>query len=504
MVLLCVSWILLAWTQTDHDPSSGLGAASGSRTNPTDSAREESCPVSADELVSLANGLGGSLDRIPGYLTTPACTDNSFHLGSTMIGNVRFRDSGPYGFLKEQAVTLEKSRFELMGPVEERLLKRLGDAVRDNPLTVGDVAIVSQMAILSPRVGRQALGNVIGTELSREPSAGLAGRLVRLGTGLEPVSSLLAESVSEMAILAQANSIKHILSNLALSSSTEPSLASTFNRVASAVNLGVSKGIRIYDKKQRRELSGAIFWGVYDSVLGAPGLEPGSVSLNEALELLTQGLNLRLPGSKEPMEILAKTETQSAIARVVASSMAKSATITDTAVTPALAWGGGTTSPNTTLEVMQWKGEARDRLLAAAAGYQAIALELQRQFLNSWDVAWRKALSGDVVSFNRVKKGVLTPYAEAIVGLPPELIAPEFVEVVIRGALVSDAVIEARLPKLVLDRYASQNASAALFDRERSPQAIVRALSQNFSDALALQRTYIPALNGWIERQTKD
>lgn len=451
---------------------------------------ERKCPVSSAQLASSANGAGngatngagngeGYLTTVATYLTESACTDDSYHISSEAISTIKFKDTGPYGFLKQNANSLVSARFENVARVETQVKKRLPQAFSEAPLASSDLAIVAQLAVLSPRLGKQALGQVIQTELSRENQPELAQRLIRYGAALEPIAIELAEGVQEMTISGQGDSLGNLLNNLSLAATNESSLIPTFNTVAAAVRTGVVRAEKVYEKNARLTLSSAVFWGISGATLGAPGLEPGMISLNDALAILTKSSRLRIQDKmvKPSVLILAKTNTQPALARSLASSM-----------TPT--W-------------LSWSGRDRELLLAAGGQYFELALALQEKFIQLVDKKWNEAGQGDVAGFNETKKSVLVPLGEAIIGIDPDFICPEFVSILVKNNLVSDTLIEQRLPKLVLDRYHHDSELHEILATDKTSEPLAQALFSQLANSMALQLTYIPALNGWIERQSK-
>ncbi|MBI1862303.1 MAG: hypothetical protein HYR96_15420 [Deltaproteobacteria bacterium] len=441
----------------------------------------ELCPLSSSQLAAIANGDTSSFNNIPAYLTQSACTDMSFHTSSEAIPNIRFKDSGPYGFLKQSAASLMSGKFENADRIENNVRKRLPLAFRESPLSGSDFSIVGQLAALSPALGKEALGQIIQTELvqSNQSPSDLAFRLVRYGTDLDPISAQLAVRVEEMTTGAQGDSLASLLKNLSGAASRQAALIPAFNKASGAVKSGVMRAEGVYGKAERLNLSSAVFYGISGAALGAPGLEPGMISLNDALALLTSQHHLRIQSKmvKDSVLILAKTNTQPALARSLASSM--------------------------TEDWLSWNGRDRELLLSAGGQYYDLALAIQERYMHLVDEQWNLANRGDVAGFNEMKRSVLVPLGEAILGIDPDFISPEFVSVLVRNNLAGDTLIEQRLPKLVLDRYHHNSELFELLNSEKASRPVAQAIFSELANSIALQLTYVPALNGWIERQSK-
>lgn len=429
----------------------------------------EACPVTPAELSRFASGEGGFLDTLPIYLTASACTSQSLHLGSLALPDVKFQTRGPYAFLKSSAQSLQQSRFELSSTVEARLLKRLPAAFRESPLSNSDFNVVGQLSIISPRLGRKALGNLIRTTLlSEEESPALAEKLLRYGAGLDLISLEVAEQAKEISENAEAQSLGKLLANLSLAASIESELAPVFNRSAFSTNEGTLRAFPIYTASDRTKIAGALFAGL-DGSLAKNGLEPGVLSLGEALERVIGRVKLETDKLKLAMKILSQSETQNALSKAAAASM--------------------------DLKILTWKGVDRDHLISAATHYEGVTLKLEQIYLTRLTEAYQNAELGKVAQYNQAKREELSPLADSILGLPPEWVHPHFVHQAVAFGMVVDSQIEGSVPRIALYRLRDDP------EVDKSSDSILSHVTRQFDDEIALQLTLIPALSGWIERQ---
>lgn len=486
----------------DHDTKGGLPSKEpadiGGRPNsegPDPGTASPTCRVRPSSLANFANGEGYDYSSMVTYLTAPECVSVAPELSQAAVSKgVDFSSKSPYR-LDNFARGARSNSLESSKRLDVMLRKIIPGWVTQKPLTSKEMLpILGQVALLSPSGGRFLLGKVIEQELlagddllavnkgqvNEAVATNLARTLVRLGAAEGAIASEMAESVEEMALIAQADSLGKYFRALAAAASVEAALVPTFNLSAGAFNRGVKKGKSLYPERDNDRVLASVFGAIRSAVMVSPSLEPGAAELNEALGALLDGMPLTLSGLKslwrDAIRVLSHSSTQTALADAVAVSL--------------------------TPEAIFLVPSERKNLMTASRNYPQVAGAVQRIFLKSWDRMWEDLRGGELElqRFNRIKNKYFEPMVGEILDWNPYLIDSEWLGAVVRAGLVKDEDVEKRFPRYVLAFLDRRDRASKTAVMEAGFEPTVSLLTEDFAVLWTLSRVHVPALFKWIKK----
>lgn len=448
-----------------------------------------------DTLADFANGERYDYAGMVNFLTTPECGAVAPTVSQLAIAaGVAFRDKSPFN-LDRYAKNLPKNSLESSKKLDVALKDTIPPLMRVNPLSTSEMLpILGQLSILSPSAARFTLSKVIEQELYAgdkllETSSGkgkaiaagsLAATLVRLGAGEGLIANEMAESVEDMALLSQADSLARYFRALAAAASVEASLVPTFNLTAGALNRGVQRGKENMPVGQAEGMVATLFEAIRSSMSASAALEPGAADFNEALGVLMKGSPMTAKDLKrlwkDAVRVLAMSTTQTSLADVVAVSL--------------------------TPEFMFLQTRQKDDLMQAARNYPQVAGAVQATFLKSWNRMWNDLNTGKLplAQFNRIKGQHFEPMVVSILELDPYLIDPQWLGEVVRRRLVKDEEIERRFPRFVLAFLDRRDRATKVATMEAGLEPTVSSLTENFAVLWNLSQIHVPALMEWVKK----
>ncbi len=453
------------------------------------------CRVSPGSLTSFANGENYNYGDMVTYLTSPDCREESKAISSFAIQNgVDFKTTGPFrldGFAQQ----LKNNQLENSRRVEILLGQSIPNQLRINPLGSSELLpLIGQLSLLSPKAARAAMANLIEQELyqgdtqlqqlSGSDKEGVANDLARmvmtLGGTQPAIVSEISESVEDMALLSQADSLGKIFRSLSAVSVAEPSLSPTFNTTAGAFNRGIQRRTDSLGKANRKNMLFTAFTGIQSAIKGGEALEPGANELNEAMSALLQGAPLQATQLKQLwkdiIRVLAGTSSQSALAQAVGLSIKP--------------------------QYVFLPADEIGKLLQASRNYPELAGALQQNFLLSWKQQWDDLHEGKlkVRTFNKLKDKIFEPLVAELLELDPYLVDPQWLHEVTRRGLVSDSDIEKRFPRLVLANLERREKAARQMVQDQGVEPTILSMSENLAVVWALSQTEVPALLRWVKK----
>lgn len=466
----------------------------GPRTSaPTAERPTEGCPVSPGSLAAFANGEAYEFSSMVTYLANPLCAANSRQLAQSAIREgISFNTSGPFR-MDNFAASVTKGDADSLKRTDIVLGNSVPALLRMNPMTSQDLLpLLGQFAVLSPRAARSTLANIIQQELysgdnliQASPGSDVAARdlastLMKLGAYEPSIASELAESIEDMALMSQADSLAQMFRALSAAATVEASLVPTFNLSASAINRGVQRGKNLFVASDKAAMTKTVFTGIQAALKGKDALEAGATELNEALAALLNGAPLQVTTLKkfwkEAVRILAATSTQTALAEAVAFSL----------------------NP----QMIFLLPEDMGRLLTAAKNYPEIAGSIQANFLSAWKKLWVDLHDGKVkvLTFNRMKSKYFEPLVAEILELDPYLIDSFWLREVTRRGLVQDADVEKRFPRLVLAYLERRDKASRATASDGGLEPTMASMTENFAVLWSLSQVHVPALLKWVKK----
>lgn len=478
-------------------PPPGPGPKAGPRTSaPAGSGRPtEGCPVSPGTLAAFANGESYEFASMVTYLANPVCASNSRQLAQSAIREgINFNSEPPFR-LDNFANSVAKGDSDSLKRTDVVLGNSVPGLLRMNPMTSQDLLpLLGQFAVLSPRAAKTTLATIIRQELysgdnliQSAQGAGadaaardLASTLVKLGAYEPTIASELAESIEDMALMSQADSLAQIFRALSAAASVDASLVPTFNLSASAINRGVQKGKDLFVPQDKDAMTKTVFTGIQAALKGKEALEAGATELNEALSALLNGSPLQATALKkfwkEAVRILSSTTAQTALAEAVAFSL----------------------NP----QMIFLLPEDMGRLLTAAKNYPEIAGSIQANFLAAWKKLWLNLHDGKVkvVTFNRMKTKYFEPLVAEILELDPYLIDSYWLREVSRRGLVQDSDVEKTFPRLVLAHLERREKASRASAADGGIEPTVASMTESFAVLWSLSQVHVPALMKWVKK----
>ena len=492
----------------DHDNASGPAPSESRPSAPgmTDSS-DGDCGVSPKALARFANGEKYDFRTLVTFLTSAPCRASSSPIRLSAIYNgIDFNSNAPYKldmftagptsfdiFHRQSAAGL--GNLEKLKEVDNQLASSIPATLREYPLSPKEsLPILGQLAVLSPDGARAALANMIDQELitgdiglervrladQPELAQDLGKELLKMGANTNVMASQVADSVEDMALLAQADSLGKLLPALAMVATAQSGLVPTFNLSAAAVNRGVQRGKSNFDPQVRDSLIRSIFRGVKAAIAGSANLDPGAADLNEALTALMNGqpVSVATMGKmwRDALQILIDTNNQSALADAVGMSL--------------------------TPEIIYLSPVDIKRLLTATANYPRLAMDLQRNFLAGWDQSWESLKQNrlKLEQFNQLRHRFFEPMVESILSLDPRLIDPFWLRKVLSYGLIRDEQIEKRFPGFVLAFLQRRDQAVRGAVKEAGFGNEIGAMTQSFSVLWTLSNVHLPALMKWVKK----
>jgi len=459
--------------------------------------RPSGCQVSSDSLADFANGQGYDFGSLVNFVTASECLEGGKGIAAAAISSgVTFKSTGPIK-LDDFAKSLSGANPDEMRRLDLTLSKSVPEALRQNPLSSKELLpLTGQLALLSPTAARASLINLIQQELYvAEPMIGnaaeakgpkntalntLAKNLVRMGATEELIAAEMSQTIEEMAVLAQADSLAKMLKGLALATNVQPELAPTFNLSAEAFSRGVLKSQKILGPLDKAALLKAAFAGVRSAMGALDALETGTVELNEALQMLTAGMPLQKTSIKslwkEVVKVLIQTPTQSALAYALSLSL--------------------------TPDIVFLSREDMHLTLLGARNYPELATAVQTNFLQAFETMWLEMSRGSLKpqKFNEAKARFLEPMVSEMLEWPPSLIDHRWLREVWRRDLISDADTEKRFPRFVLAYYEKNDAAEKQAAKNNNFESGVGQAAGNFALVWTLSSVHIPALMKWVKK----
>ncbi len=478
----------------DHDAPAKPAPRPSVQKRPSE-AGGEGCGASPSGLASFANGEKYDFNSVVGFITSPACAAVHWQVSQAAIDEgVRFQSSGPFR-LDQYAKSRSKGASGTVTAVDQTLGKVIGPLLSENPLSSAEMLpLLGQLALLSPSAARTTLTTLIRQETeaadrklataneSLKPAiaSDLAVSLLKMGVLDPAVASDLGDSVEDLALTVQADSLGKFFRGLAAAASVDGSLAPAFNLSATALNRGVRKGQAGMSSDQQARLLQAVFEAVRASSGAGGQLEPGSIELNEAVGSLAKGQSLSVTSLKklwkEATRILSQSTTQTALADSVAASL--------------------------TPQMVFLKPQMRDQLLVAAASYPVLAFAIQQNFVDAWTKAWNRMSQTELSlsAFNRLRVTYFEPFVPKILDFPSESIDVKWMRAANRWGLIKDSEVEKKFPRLFLAQLERRDRAIKPLAKESTPDAQMKSFSENLAILWALHQAHLPILHKWVKR----
>lgn len=452
----------------------------------------DSCGVTPVQMSNAANGESDDYRPIVDYLANPSCASAQRGIAKAAIRfGVSFSSKAPFR-LDQYKDSVLKNDFEGAKRTDAALARLAPQLLRENPVSASELfPLIGQFSLLSPKAGLSALAKAITLELytgdqmlylaqgknTESVASALAKTLMQMGATESVVATELAESVEDMALQAQADSLAKIFRALAAAANVEAALVPTFNLSAVALNRGVLEGKQGLLDSERDAMLVSVFKGVQVSLAGNGSLEPGATELNEAMFALINGAPLKGTALKkfwtEAIRLLSNSTNQTALAEAVALSL----------------------TPQMTFLLSKEMG----RLMQAARNYPEIAGSIQRNSIVAWNRMWEDLKEGRirVRTFNRMKEKYFEPLVTQVLELEPDSIDSQWLNEVFRRGLVRDADIEKRFPRLVLAKLGRRDKAAKV---SQGLEPTVASMAENFAVLWTLSNTHVPALLKWVKK----
>lgn len=451
----------------------------------------DGCRVGGRELATIANGENGNLQPVVAFLTSPPCILNSKNIADEAISEGIQFNSMPFR-LDMFAKNYSRLTVEGSEKIDKTLSEQIPPIMREHPMTAQEqVPLIAQFSILSRSTGLWALGNLVRQELIAGASllntsnvkegvaAELARSLMKMGAAESAVVSELSQSIEEMALAAQADSLGRVLKSLAVAASVEGNLSPTFNQVAGAFNRGIQKGKKDFSNDNTRSLASASLDGAKAAISGGRTLELGVADINEAFGALLKGKTVQDVGLKKLWKEITHALALSPLLPNLADAIAISLT---------------------TQAVFL---EKRDRavMVAAAKHYPQVALALEKNFLEAWQQNWDGLYSGSLTTqeFNERKGKFFEPLVSELLELDSGSLDPYWLKEVVKRGLVSDEDIEKKFPRFVLSLMDKREKVASNTDRGNL-QPTVTMMAENFGILWTLSNVHVPALRKWVSK----
>jgi len=514
-ILLLVSPFVQAGDDHDHDKPSLPGLpnkAGGTKPEPTTPkpAPEAgprttapvqrpqgggNCRVSPNSLSSFANGDSYNYGEMVTFLTSPDCREDGRTIaGQAMTNGIDFNVSGPFR-LDHLAASVKSNQLENARRVELLLGGTIQNTLRMNPLGSTELLpLIGQLSMLSPKGARAAMANLIQQEIYQGDSqlsqvtgperegvaVDLAKTILSLGGTTPPIVAELADSIEDMALLSQADSLGKLFRGLSAVSQVEPALAPTFNTSAGAFNRGIQRRADTLGKDNRTSMLVTTFTGIESALRGGEALEAGATELNDAMGALLKGAPLEITQLKklwkDVIRALATSSSQNSLAQAVALSLRP--------------------------PFVFLPPDEIGKLLQASRNYPELAGAIQQNFLLAWKRQWDDLHEGKlkIRTFNRVKEKFFEPLVTELLELDPYLIDPYWLHEVTRRGLVSDDDIEKRFPRLVLANLERRDKASRQMMQDQGIEPTLVAMAENLAVLKSLAGTEVPALLKWVKK----
>ncbi|MBI4405283.1 MAG: hypothetical protein HY537_14060 [Deltaproteobacteria bacterium] len=445
-----------------------------------------SCPVDLKKVVKFINRESMDASAAVNFIADRECES----LRAGVAREVEFSGLGaPYSSLRNFVPTVFSEDESEKARVDGRLSDVVPGWLRQYPLGSQQwLVLMGQVGLISPTAGRKVLVSYIqnqmvnsqlATDTRSEPkTAGqLASEFVKLGLDKEAIATPFAESVKEMAFLTvQADSLRAILSSLAMASSVENKLIPTLDKSAEAFLEGVNRGEKVYSKSMRKSLLEAVVSATKQGV-GSHKLDKALSEFNQAVSKLLAGLPLEdfmlRKFWEDAIVILSKTTTQNNLAHVVGLSL--------------------------TPEVVYLPLKSLNLLLMAATNYPELGLSLQRNYL----IAGKRLEEQQhaLGTLPPVQKQLMRELAQALLALS-ETDSHWLAWTVSQGFLNREEVAMHVSRKFL--GYLKRREIASEQLAPRGPLAAsLSTMSENLLVGWQLATAHLPILIDWVEHQRK-
>lgn len=453
------------------------------------------CAIDPQRMANAANGEGDfDYSTVVNFLGNPSCSSLASSISQRAIQvGVSFSDKAPYR-LDIHSQGTKKNDIKARDKSDIALQESVPTLLRQYPLGSSELLpIIGQLALLSPGAARAGLVNLsqqqlytadsllnVKTAERKDMPGRVAGALLQLGVNRGPIADKFAESVQEMAVLAQADSLGKIFRALGAAAVANNALVSTFNLSAGALNRGVNRAGGEYSTSDRTGMLKAVFSAVRAANEGNEMFQPAMVELNGALEPLMAGYPLTETALKQAwkdvMTLLSVGSTQKVLAEAVALSL--------------------------TPEILFLPEKERFELVLAARNYQPLAAGVQDNFLAGYNRLWasyeRGQLPRERLKYLRGK--FLKPWVASLLELGPQRLTRQFMVETIRAGLVEDGDVEQKFPLFVLAHLQRGERASLLAAAGDGPESRLASLAENFAVLYTLSRIHLPVLMKWVER----
>lgn len=493
-LVMCLIVSQNTWGDYEHE-GEPFKRAKPSRGPRTVAEGSDSCSANPQRLADFANGANYDFGNMVAYLTQPSCIANGRSIRRTAIAiGVSFTQTGPYR-LDLFARGVNSGGLQTEPTTEAALANSIPALLRNEPLGTAEMLpVLGQVALLSPKAARTILSQVIRQEVTdadrrmNQKGIGspkmiaeeLARVLIRMGTAESAIASDLAESVEELAMMSQTESLAGYFRGLGAAAAIEAQLVPTFNLSASALNRGVSRNVDVFNADQRDSMLVAVFAGTQATLQGGPAMEPGAAELNEAVSTLLQGKKLSASSLRalwrQATALLSQSAAHGPLAEAVADSL--------------------------TPQLLYLAPADRDLLLAAARNYPSLARAVQEAFLEGWGDLRTLTLSGKMkpVVFNRNRARFFDPIVAGILDFDPIAIDAAWLEQAVGHGLISDEAIEKKFPRIVLALLNRRTQATRTSLGEAGLEPTVASFSENLAVVWNLSRLHLPVLSKWVKK----
>lgn len=453
------------------------------------------CAIDPQRLANAANGVGDfDYSTVVNFLGNPTCAPLSTSVSQRAIQlGVSFSDKAPWrldihaqGTLKGDIKARDKSDIQLQESVPTLL--------RQYPLGSSELLpLIGQLSLLSPGAARSGLVELSQQQLytadsllnvksaeKKDMPARVAGALLQLGVNRGPIMEKFAESVQEMAVLAQADSLGKIFRALGAAAVANNALVSTFNLSAGALNRGVAKGSADYSIDARTGMLKAVFSAVKAANESNEMFQPAMVELNGALQPLMAGYPLTETALKQAwrdvLALLSVGSTQEVLSEAVALSL--------------------------TPEILFLGEKERFELVLAARNYHPLAVAVQENFIAGYNRLYASFERGQLRRdrFKFLRKKFMKPWVASLLELGPQRLTRQFMVEAIRAGLVEDGDVEQKFPLFVLAHLQRGERASLVAAAADGPEGRLASMAESFAVLYTLSRIHLPMLMKWVER----
>lgn len=452
------------------------------------------CSVSPQKIIDFANGVESDFSQLLPFVTNSRCSN----LSPKIIASIDRFGSNPAPYKLDAFLSpYLRSDLEGMRQTDLSLQKRINSFISQYPLGDRDLLpLIGQLAVLSPStsvdlIAKRISGElIIGQALLKNADestrnsllVNISDRIMKMGATNDGILPALSRNVSEMATLAQAESLRNYFFTLAQTTSVAQELSKTFNVSAEALRKAFANAGKIYTIPQTEEMMALTLSSMDAAISTGLRLDLGVAELNQAMESLMSSRDRSWDNLKtfwkKSLLFLAEKPSLTALSQIVSM-----------ALTP---------------ELIFLSKEERDLLLIVAGKYPEIGFSIQEKFLMAWARFNGNRESGTLSErrYGQILERNLSPWASGILELGFDHISQVFLKTVVEEKLLSRDVIKQKFPAMVL----------LLLNRRDGLQSPVRASVSDFVESMTenvavlwhLSTIQLPALWEWIESSGKE